>query len=421
MSIVSPSADELDGWVRRKLPQLNDELDQITDSAKDARTGVLIDELARFSDSLRADSHVLLQAGEGEVLEVLGNLGFMLASCARHQVSMEHPKLGPTIDLLHDLGAAIGHPPRDSLYTYVISNTRDQWGRYRAFTPHTDEQAFIDLTRQALEYSEKALRALQEFQSTGYRRAALLKEAIRHTMSYQGCFHAFEMKDRGGKRAMEPDFFYRLFRDYFPTVELKGVSWGPPTAANAAPVIITDFVLGVATGSYGTHIAKRLRYFTLHDQFRIRQAMRTPSILDELVEPETSDAVTVAEQIDSRGKREVAACFLELVQRVGGASSTHWGLLRKYLMKPAQEEQRLLQGRGTATGSGDGAPARLHAPIPDRASADDTAAHIHGHVVNPSQGASGMQFPEVWSIREMRVNNPRVLLLQKATDLVGAR
>ncbi|MCC6772618.1 MAG: hypothetical protein IT360_15595 [Gemmatimonadaceae bacterium] len=148
------------------------------------------------------------------------------------------------------------------------------------------------------------------------------------------------------------------------------------------------------------------------DQFRLRQAMRALSILDELVEVDAADPDAIRARLVARRQIEVAHLFLEAVRRVGGAASTHLGLLKKYLEKPAHAEAQALLARHeelVAAGSPEAHHASLGAP--------ETSMPAHHHVVDPTRGASGMNFPEVASIRAMRLNNARVRLLRQALEL----
>ncbi len=390
-------AMEFDRWVRRKLPAYNDSLDRASQARNHApEFELMLGEGSAFSTSLFTHREALRSIPEYLAWDIFSDLGFFLGSCARHGVLPGDPRVEETVKLCKVLGKRFSHPPRDSLYTYIALNSRDKRGRYRSFTNAADEQAFIDLTKQSLVYSERAAAALSSFQESDCRELHLLDQASLEIEAYQVCFTALEQREGEGPGAMKAAFFFNLFRDYFPTITVDGIAWGPPTAANAVPVILVDYLLGLDDATYRQHTERRFVYFTPKDRLRLRRAMGAPGILDDII-GQSATAEELAEALQLHDREAVARELYELGRRVGFASSAHWGLIQKFLIKPAEELQKQLQA------SGHGA-------------SDSVNTVQQQHVVNPYQGASGMAFPDVWRIREMRMKNPKLDRLKSAIE-----
>lgn len=332
-----------------------------------------------------------------EKKQVIQFLGFAISSLERHTQD-QGAKPGEAFatlkgaePLLIELGKQTGHPPRDSLYTFGL------WNRAPnsiTFSGDPQEELFIDVINNSidnLEIAGDSIRPIARGQIAidNPRAIDAITEASHNIDLARQQFLRYLAKDpQTGQPAFTPAFFRDVMRQYNCNWTIDGEMWGPPTAANAVDQFQLDFIMGTVNPQYEAHLRERFKYFTAADQEDLSRDMKGQSILGVIRDTlhvtgsqlETMSQEEVAQLLRKQPEqtRQFIGQFVKLADKIGTLTALHWTLISNYLIKPNREEEA--QRRGA---------------------------------VDNTKGGSGMEFPELQEIRDMRRIYPQVENLSK--------
>src|SRR6266496_2118727 len=244
---MSDSIRQLDVWVWQRLPALNDEIERSSSAHIDS----LLDEA--YELVRHVDISQLTNIDPKELAIVIGNIGMIIASCARFGASCSDKRIVDMLRRASYLSIRAEHPPRDSLYTYVLWNGKAD-GSTRAFTKHPFEYEFIRTSRSALVQFEIAANACRDLDLTGDDASLRLGRAHEAILAVAAAYRSLF---RTGFTAEHRRWFRESYKPFFCSLEIDGVMWEAPSGANAASVLELDLILGNTDEKYRNHITNR--------------------------------------------------------------------------------------------------------------------------------------------------------------------
>jgi len=411
--IAKNVANDLEHWTREKLSFCNDQILQ------SATPQLLIEQFVasgvQLAEQCKSALSELKKQDQATGVNVVGNLGMFVSSCVRHGISENDHRLTSVIEVLRDLGQHFQHPPRESLYTYVIFNEPDSQGRFKAFTTSPDEQNFIRLTRAGVQACGRALKEVAQLDINEPQDAVVrLHRAVDALKEYKETFVSFLRPGNGSPPSVNPDVFFDHLRHFFPVLEIGGTKYGPPSAAYMSAIMELDLRLGQSDEFQKQHTRARLAYFLPPERESLEQALNGNSLLVQLLGSDAAKAsvASVKDNLHARGLTEVAKALLAVCEQSATAASAHWGLVNNYLVQP-KKTRDVPQSTGNSYGD-HSEPTISGCPMHKMTAAMGcpVAGVSPKQIVDPSKGASGMSFEQVRHLRYLRKNHPLVELLR---------
>lgn len=382
---------KLNQWCFERLPTINKNILE----SKTAPTTLI----QSFSEQYTNVGNIINSANLLVARQLLRLLPFGIFSIERHlQESGEHdsvfsifPKLES--DLLH-LAKIAQHPPRDSLYTYVLWNREN----VLSFSGDQQEKLFIDVTYNMIKSLERARQsstlAINQFDPENLTETNThIEEASHQVEDARKQLLRFLEKKGENERALDIDFFRNNMRQYWITRKIGGEEWGPPTPANCVPQMALDILLGIATPAYKEHIQGRYRYMIREDQDILQATTRTLTLLSItshlLNINEASIQVPSGTENFTPNQKQIIflRTYYDLLKKASSLTALHWTILTTYLARPLKQDNVIFQ---------------------------------HNSVYN-AQGASGMQFTEVAGIKDMRRKHPIIENIKHILSQTGSK
>lgn len=385
-------ATSFQNWLRQDMPAINAGV-----LSGHEKPNLLISPIQHFVDQFPRTAPL---SGE-QKRDSIKYLGFAMSSLERHMQdrgSLPGEALNAITGaepLLIVLGKESGHSPRDSLYTFAY------WNRLPSITFSGDpqEELFIDivnLSSDSLQGAGDLIRPVAEGSvslDNPVSSGSMIEAADRVVAAREQLFRYIEKNKTTGGIAYSVNFFRDVMRQYNCNWMIDGEMWGPPTAANAVPQFKLDFLVGTLKPGYREHLEERYKYFTVEDQETLTQDMDSPSVLDQIAQRigiendqftsfEPGSLASLLSQQPDQALKSMRS-LVRLGEKMGNLSSIHWTLLHRYLIKPNQQEEA------------------------KRGAVDNT------------KGGSGMEFPEVQELRDMRRLHPQIARLSEALDLLA--
>lgn len=367
-------------WVIDKMPVLNNDA-----LAKKVEPDVFIPPIQFFVDSFPNIDSLTTQQARDELMY----LGFAISSLERHaqdrglNAGDAMNQIRNVTPILLKLGIKLGHPPRDSLYTFAT------WNKERiSFTADPQEVLFIDIVDLAtrhLDDAAKKVRQITTWEIPFSDSAKTIVEAKASVDKARQQFLRYFGTTSTGEKAYTPEFFLDIMRQYQCNWVIDGEVWGPPTAANCVPQFQLDYLVGTLMPGYREHLLSRSQYFTTEDQEALLKDMDGTSLFamveTQLGYPEIGighvDTSTLRNTLSKLpiGTQQAILETEHLAQSAASLSALHWSLIQNFMGKP-------LKARGDA----------------ERAK--------EGRAVDNTKGTSGMEFPQLQAIRDMRRKYP---------------
>jgi hypothetical protein len=338
--MMTPDARQFDDWIRGRFCDLNTELEELY-FARDRSEGIagvgqaqkvaLCQEGQRLIASLAAESTT--DQGFDESYALLGNVGFYMAACARHQIDESiagtAARQREAMALAMELGASLGVVPR-FLSSHMMTHNMAHHGRYKTFTTLRDEALFLDTNTMAVLAYKRAADALLRVVPLGVSHpvsAVLLrtaKEALEEVIATNCCL--FESLD-------VERFFYHV-RPYYKPHQVGSNVYRGTNAGDFAGINVLDLLLGLCRSSqtsYSQALGDKLLYMPPQEQSLLRDCVRRRSLMDEFLRE-------VGAHAGEPWFRRNVALFLEVCEVHGRAASQHHNqLIEKFIKQPAAQ------------------------------------------------------------------------------------
>lgn len=385
---MSKAAQAFDHWIRTAFVDMNTALENLYFAQDDPAhvDGVGNDIKAEIMSEGRALVQPLAAEGNTEqqfdaAFDVLGNLGFFLASLRRHELTNpDKEEQSPFEDCsalgLH-IASSIGVVPRFAT-AHLSTHNRAIEGTQKSFTSLADERCFIDYNTLGIFGYKRAGRALMAIPPMGVSAPAaayLLKDA-------KAALEEVRAFNKELFTQMDVARFFFCVRPYYKPYRVGKNVYRGANAGDFAEINQIDLLLGLCRAgdpSYAQIMEDKALFMMPQDQHSLRQCLGMKPLLDEFLEllPRCSDQPWFQTN---------AALYLDVCEAFGQTATQHHNMLvKKFIEQPSNDvEARHLE---QITASGPPLPAlmqslknlrdlRLAAPREDLDTAYDKLAKL---------------------------------------------
>ena len=281
----TPLVNDFDHWIRTRFVDINTELEhryfaqqrreEVSHVGDDLKTS-LLEESGEFIRSLLGEGNT--DEGFDSGFDLLGNVGFVLAACRRHEIDEHHSTLKNASALAMQLGASLGVVPRFAS-AHLETHNRAINGKYKTFTHLEDEKTFLD-------YNTRGV--------FGFVRAS---EALLHTLPL-GISHPVTLDLLNVARValqqvvenntalfneLDVDRFFYNVRPYYKTHKVGRHEYRGANAGDFAGINVIDLLLGLCRGDdpyYSQLLVDKFLFMRPEEQLILRDCMRRTSLMD---------------------------------------------------------------------------------------------------------------------------------------------
>ena len=348
---VTQKARVLDQWIRTDFKQINTELEEIyfnnPDSTEVAGQEIkkqLVDEGRELIVDLLNEGNT--DEGFDSGFELLGNVGFYMAACRRHDITEPSREtkspLSEASALAMQLGASLGVIPRFAS-CHLETHNRAVNGEYKTFTSLADEKVFIDFNTRGVFSFIRASEALRNCLPLG----------VSHPITYDLLSTAkvalHEVYDTNAKLFDQLDIsrFFYCVRPYYRPHRVGLREYRGANAGDFAGINVIDLLLGVCKADdpyYSQLLVDKFLFMRPDDQLVLRDCMRRKSLLDSFLDCQTEHKNDPWFQTNLR-------IFLEVCEAHGRvAIQHHEQLVNKFIERPAESGAHAEQTDLTASG-----------------------------------------------------------------------
>lgn len=348
-------------WIRYEFKSINTELEELYFDQRE-RSNV-----ENVGDSLKQDllsqgnEHIDRLLAEGNTdqgfdsgFDLLGNVGFFMAACRRHELTVPEREVRSPLTnasaLAMQLGASLGVIPRFAS-AHLETHNRAIDGHYRTFTSLHDEKVFLDYnTRSVFAY----IRASQALLQT-------LPLGISHPITYDLLVTAktalddvFENNEALFEN-LDMDRFFYCVRPYYKTYRVGLHEYRGANAGDFAGINVIDLLLGLCRADdpyYSQLLVDKFLFMRPEDQLILRDCMRRPSLIDLFLDD-------IANK-DQEWFQTNLKAFIDVCEAHGKAAQQHHNrLVKQFIETPAEQSE--LTDKQDLTASGPPLPVLLKA------------------------------------------------------------
>jgi hypothetical protein len=330
-----------DEWIRGRFRELNTELEELYFAAREPG-GAIRDVGQAQKVALAEEGHQRIAALSARMIEtddggalydLLGNIGFYMAACARHQIDEGGPGTAATAArdrevtaLALSIGARLGVAPR-LLASHLMTHNVARDGRYKTFTRLRDEVVFLDVNTISVFAYERAAQAVLRVKPLGVSHpvaATLLataKQALDEVIT----------TNRRLLEELDDERFYVNVRAYYKPHRVGATVYRGPNAGDSAAISVLDLMLGLCRPtdpSYSQILLEKMPYLAPEDQSSLRCCLGERSLMDEFL------GEMIEHACEPWFKRNLAL-FLDVCALHGQATSEHHEkLVEKFVRQP---------------------------------------------------------------------------------------
>lgn len=265
--------------------------------------------------------------------DLLGNVGFFVAACRRHEIDttkLTHfeSHLLEASALSLQLGASLGVVPRFSSAHLETHNSAID-GKYKSFTTLKDEQLFLEYNTRGVFAFIRASEALLHTLPLGISHPVTFdllttaKSALQDVIDNNQAL--FEQLDTDR-------FFYNV-RPYYKPHKVGRQEYRGANAGDFAGINAIDLLLGLCRADdayYSQLLVDKFLFMRPDDQLILRDCMRRSSLMDDFLES-LADGSS-----DQKWYQKNLSVFIEVCQAHGQTALQHHNLLiKKFIEKPA--------------------------------------------------------------------------------------
>lgn len=345
----TPLVNDFDHWIRTRFVDINTELEhryfaqqrreEVSHVGDDLKTS-LLEESGEFIRLLLGEGNT--DEGFDSGFDLLGNVGFVLAACRRHEIDEHHSTLKNASALAMQLGASLGVVPRFAS-AHLETHNRAINGKYKTFTHLEDEKTFLD-------YNTRGV--------FGFVRAS---EALLHTLPL-GISHPVTLDLLNVARValqqvvenntalfneLDVDRFFYNVRPYYKTHKVGRHEYRGANAGDFAGINVIDLLLGLCRGDdpyYSQLLVDKFLFMRPEEQLILRDCMRRTSLMDAFLN------ATEEERNASWFKPHLQA-FLAVCEAHGEtARQHHEQLISRFIESPAAKYELTKRQDMTASG-----------------------------------------------------------------------
>ena len=330
----------MDTWIRTEFKDINSKLEELYFSSPERTPlgsvgAALKQQLVEQGTALIAGLLTEGNTDEGfdSGFELLGNVGFYMAACRRHEITEPSREtrspLHEASALAMQLGASLGVVPRFAS-CHLETHNQAVNGVYKTFTGLEDERIFLDYNTRSVFAFIRASEALRQCLPLGvshsvtYDLLLSAKAALEAVLSYNQTL--FEKLDIGR-------FFYCV-RPYYRPHRVGLHEYRGANAGDFAGINVIDLLLGLCQADdpyYSQLLVDKFLFMRPEDQLVLRDCMRRTSLMDSFV------AEAAAHSREPWFQRNLDM-FLQVCHAHGQtALQHHEQLVNKFIEKPADD------------------------------------------------------------------------------------
>lgn len=290
---MTMNAENFDAWIRSTFVELNTELEELyfaqanrahVDGIGDAIKSQIEGEGEALIKNLVAEGNT--DEGFDAAFDLLGNLGFYLASMRRHELTnpaMEEtsPYQAASALGLH-IASSLGVAPRFAT-SHLTTHNCAIAGTYKSFTSFEDERIFIDYNAFGILCFKRAADALRRIGPMGVsnRIARMLFEDAAHALE-----GVYRYNQDLFKKLDTARFFFNV-RPYYKPYRVGRQEYRGANAGDFAGINEIDLFLGLCSAndqSYAQILVDKMLFMMPADQTQLRDCLRQKSYLDQFLE-----------------------------------------------------------------------------------------------------------------------------------------
>ncbi|MGH1372009.1 MAG: PrnB family protein [Cellvibrionaceae bacterium] len=358
----TPSVLAFDQWIRNDFKSLNTELEQLyfEANAKDDVSGIgdsikqkLVIEGKGFISELLSEGNT--DEGFDNGFDLLGNVGFYMAACRRHDITEPSRETRSPLQeasaLAMQLGASLGVIPRFAS-SHLETHNHAIDGNYKSFTHLQDEKLFLDYNTRGVFAFIRASEALLHILPLGvthpvsYDLLCTAERALKDVIDYND-----ELFDQ-----LDTQRFFYAVRPYYKPHRVGLHEYRGANAGDFAGINVIDLLLGLCKADdpyYSQLLVDKFLFMRPDDQLILRDCMRRQSLLDSFLN-------TSAKNKNNGTYQKNLSKFLDVCDAHGKtAQQHHEKLVKKFIEVPA-EQSSLTDSQGI-TASGPPLPVLLKA------------------------------------------------------------
>ena len=345
----TPLVNDFDHWIRTRFVDINTELEhryfaqqrreEVSHVGDDLKTS-LLEESGEFIRLLLGEGNT--DEGFDSGFDLLGNVGFVLAACRRHEIDEHHSTLKNASALAMQLGASLGVVPRFAS-AHLETHNRAINGKYKTFTHLEDEKTFLDYNTRGVFGFVRASEALLHTLPLGISHPVTLdlldvaRVALQQVVENNTALFDELDVDR---------FFYNV-RPYYKTHKVGRHEYRGANAGDFAGINVIDLLLGLCRGDdpyYSQLLVDKFLFMRPEEQLILRDCMRRTSLMDAFLN------ATEEERNASWFKPHLQA-FLAVCEAHGEtARQHHEQLISRFIESPAAKYELTKRQDMTASG-----------------------------------------------------------------------
>jgi len=349
---VTPNSQAFDQWIRTDFVEINTALEETYFSSDTPES--VVGKGDSLKQQLEAEGRVLIEAllAEGNTdegfdagYELLGNVGFYMAACRRHEITEpsreDRSPLIAASALAMQLGASLGVVPRFAS-AHLETHNQALNGVFKCFTSLGDEALFlVHNTRAALAYI-RASESLRRTIPLGVSHPVTADLLMAATQALEDVFRSnAELFEK-----LNTERFFYCIRPYYKPHRVGLHEYRGANAGDFAGINVIDLLLGVCRADdayYSQLLVDKFLFMTPEDQLVLRDCMRRPSLLDQfLAELPNSDEPWFQENLKA---------FLATGEAHSKTAVQHHELLvNKFIEQPAAKAGMTDRSGVTASG-----------------------------------------------------------------------
>lgn len=352
----TPNSKIFDDWIRHDFKQINTELEEHYFKQSDRNAVSNIGDKLKQTLLAQGNQHIQILLSEGNTdegfdsgFDLLGNVGFFMAACRRHDLTEpSRERKSPLVEasaLAMQLGASLGVIPRFAS-AHLETHNRAIDGGYKTFTSLQDEAIFLDHNTRGVFAFIRASEALLHTLPLGISHPVtfdLLNAAKRDLR---------DVIDNNQKLfgELDVDRFFYCVRPYYKPHRVGLHEYRGANAGDFAGINVIDLLLGVCRADdpyYSQLLVDKFLFMRPEDQLVLRDCMRRKSLLDSFLSAlETSQANTRSPWFEKN-----ARAFLEVCELHGQTAIQHHEMLiSRFIENPVERDG--LHGQENLTASG---------------------------------------------------------------------
>jgi hypothetical protein len=333
---MTQKAQALDQWIRNDFKKMNTELEEIyfenqslVASLGESVKNQLVDQGRDLIVDLLNEGNT--DEGFDSGFELLGNVGFYMAACRRHDITEpSRERKSPLLEasaLAMQLGASLGVIPRFAS-SHLETHNKAVNGEYKTFTSLVDEKVFIDFNTRGVFSYIRASEALRNCLPLG----------VSHPITYDLLVAARVALDEVYASnaslfdQLDIDRFFYCIRPYYRPHRVGLHEYRGANAGDFAGINVIDLLLGLCKADdpyYSQLLIDKFLFMRPDDQLILRDCMRRKSLLDNFLEHRK-------EHCNDPWFQTNLKIFLEVCQVHGRvAIQHHEQLVHKFIESPA--------------------------------------------------------------------------------------